>query len=272
MLIGLIGILKAGGAYLPLDPDYPHERLAFMLTDAAAPVLVTQSALLDRLPAHGTRIVRLDADWPTIAQNSTTAPTVALDPHNTAYVIYTSGSTGTPKGVAVTHWGIPNLAAVQIYWLAITSEARLLQFAPLSFDAAVWEIFAGLASGAALILTTAERSGDGLAKLICEQNVTHALLPPTLLSSLAQDLPLETLIVADEPCSPEVAARWSRGRRLINAYGPTETTVCATMSEPLAGAVIAPIGRPIWNTQVYVLDGGLEPVPVGVCGELCAFR
>ena len=143
MLIGLLGILKAGGAYLPLDPSYPPERLAFMLADAGAPVLLTQQALLDRLPAHGARIVRLDGDWPTIAQHPTTAPTAALDPHNTAYVIYTSESAGTPKGVAVTHAGIPNLASAQIDWLAITSEARLLQFAPLSLDAAVSEVSLG---------------------------------------------------------------------------------------------------------------------------------
>ncbi len=109
MLVGLLGILKAGGAYLPLDPTYPQERLAFMLEDAGAPVLVTHSALLDQLPAYGARIVQLDADWPAIAHKPTTAPCSGLDPHNTAYVIYTSGSTGTPKGVAVSHGGIPNL-------------------------------------------------------------------------------------------------------------------------------------------------------------------
>ena len=152
MLIGLLGILKAGGAYLPLDPAYPHERLAFMLEDAGAPVLVTQSALLDRLPAHGARIVRLDADWPAIAAQPITAPALALDPHNTAYVIYTSGSTGTPKGVAVTHGGIPNLAAAQIDRFAITSQARVLQFASPSFDAAISEIATVLTSGATLVL------------------------------------------------------------------------------------------------------------------------
>jgi amino acid adenylation domain-containing protein len=268
MIIGLIGILKAGGVYLPLDPDYPQDRLAFMLADAGAPVLVTQSALLERLGAHGARTVRLDADWPTIAQQPTRAPAGALDPRNTAYVIYTSGSTGTPKGVAVTHAGIPNLAAAEIDWLAITSASRVLQFAPLNFDAAIWEISAALASGAALILTNAERSGDGLSRLICEEGVTHATLPPAVVADLSEELPLETLIVAGESCPPDMAARWSAGRRMINAYGPTETTVCATMSEPLIGGSNPPIGRPIWNTRVYVLDDGLEPVPAGVAGEL----
>ena len=158
MLVGLLGILKAGGAYLPLDPDYPPERLAFMLADAGAPVLLTRTALRAHLPAHDTssidaaHIVCLDADWPAIARQPTTAPVTGLAPQHPAYVIYTSGSTGTPKGVAVTHGGIPNLAAVQIDRFAITSEARVLQFASQSFDAAVSEIVTALASGAALVL------------------------------------------------------------------------------------------------------------------------
>src|SRR6476619_5475471 len=268
MLVGLVGILKAGGAYLPLDPDYPPERLAFMLADAGAPALLTRAALRAHLPAHDAHVVCLDADWPAIAQQPATAPVTNLAPQHPAYVIYTSGSTGTPKGVAVTHSGIPNLAAVQIDRFAITSEARVLQFASQSFDAAVSEIVTVFASGAALVLPSAWRSGNALAYLIREQGVTHATLPPVLLPDLPEDLPLQTLVVAGETCAPDLVARWSRGRRMINAYGPTETTVCATMSEALAGAIVPPIGRPIWNTRVYVLDGGLEPVPAGVSGEL----
>ena len=147
MVVGLLGILKAGGAYLPLDPDYPGERLAFMLADARAPVLVTQASLLDQLPAYGARIVQLDADGPAIARQPTSAPASGLCPSNTAYIIYTSGSTGTPKGVAVSHGGIPNLAAVEIDRFAITAEARVLQFASASFDAAIWEMTASLAAG-----------------------------------------------------------------------------------------------------------------------------
>ena len=142
MLVGLLGILKAGGAYLPLDPDYPPERLAFMLEDAGAPVLVTHAALDERIADHHATIVRLDADWPVIARKPEAAPESLLHPANTAYVIYTSGSTGTPKGVAVTHGGLPSLAAVQIDRFTITPEARVLQFASLSFDAAIWEIVA----------------------------------------------------------------------------------------------------------------------------------
>ena len=268
MLVALLGILKAGGAYLPLDPDYPAERLAFMLEDARATLLLTHSALIDRLPAHDARVVRLDAEWSAIAAQPTTAPASGLQPQNTGYVIYTSGSTGTPKGVSVTHGGIPNLAAVQIDRFAITSAARILQFASQSFDAALWEMVSALMGGAALVLIAPDkRGGDALARLIREQKITHATLPPVLLADLPADLPLATLVVAGEACSPDEVARWSPGRRMINAYGPTETTVCATMSDALSGAVVPPIGRPIWNTQVYVLDGCLQPVPAGVSGR-----
>ncbi|MFL5000740.1 MAG: amino acid adenylation domain-containing protein, partial [Xanthobacteraceae bacterium] len=268
LVVGLLAILKAGGAYLPLDPDYPPARLAFMLKDAGASVLVTHSALRDRLPAEDARIVCLDTAAAAIAQEPATAPALALDPLHPAYVIYTSGSTGQPKGVVVPHAGIPNLAAAQIDRFGVTSQARVLQFASPSFDAAISEIAMALVSGAALILPGAERSGEALARLVDEQNVTHATLPPAVLADLSENLPLETLIVAGEACPADVVARWSPGRRMMNAYGPTETTVCAAMSEALSGASAPPIGRPIWNTQIYVLDGGLEPVPAGVAGEL----
>src|SRR6185369_15466822 len=270
MLIGLIGILKAGGAYLPLDPNYPRERLAFMLADAGCPVLVTQSALLDRLPddAAHRQVVRLDADASVIARQSDTAPLLDLDLRHPAYVIYTSGSTGTPKGVVVEHGGIPNLAAAQIDRFAIAAGDRVLQFASPSFDAAVSEVATTLMVGATLVLPAEERAGEALANLIVEKDVTHATLPPVLLAGLAEDIPLRTLIVAGDACPAEEVARWSKNRRMINAYGPTEITVCATMSETLSGAFTPPIGRPIWNMQAYVLDDGLEPVPVGVAGEL----
>src|SRR5262249_12586303 len=147
-------------------------------------------------------------------------------------------------------------------------DARILQFASPSFDAAISEFVTAFLSGAAIILPSGERSGAGLAGLIRAQGVTHATLPPVLLADLPTDLPLSTLVVAGEACPAAEVARWSPGRRMINAYGPSETTVCATMSDALAGAIAPPIGRPIWNTQVYVLDQYLQPVPVGVAGEL----
>ena len=151
MVVALLGILKAGGAYLPLDPDYPQGRLAFMLADAGAAVLVTRTALRDRLPAAHDRIVCVDADGPAIARHPTAAPALALCPQNTAYVIYTSGSSGMPKGVAVTHGGDLNFVGARSETCAITSETRVLQFASPSFDAAVWEIFVALTSGAAVV-------------------------------------------------------------------------------------------------------------------------
>src|SRR5215468_1926656 len=268
LVVALLGILKAGGGYLPLDPGYPRERLAFMLSDAGAAVLISATGLRDRVDAPGVRRVELDGAAAAIAAHPKSAPADVVGPHNLAYVIYTSGSTGTPKGVAVTHGGIPNLAAAQIDRFAITSQARVLQFASASFDAAVSEIATTLVSGATLVLAPAQREGDALARVICEQNVSHATLPPVLLAELPEHVPLQTLIVAGEACSADVVARWSPGRRMINAYGPTEATVCASMSEALSGACVPPLGRPIWNTRIYVLDGCLEPVPVGVVGEL----
>src|SRR6202047_4567432 len=270
LIIALLGIVKAGGAYLPLDPDYPRERLAFMLADAGARVLVTQSALTDRLCAPAAAVmVRLDGDGAAIAREPATAPAVALDPQQPAYVIYTSGSTGTPKGVIVTHAGIPNLAAAQIERFGISDQARVLQFAPSSFDAAVSEIATTLLCGGTLVVPGEwQRSGDALARVLQEQVISHVTLPPAVLADLSIDVPLKTLVVAGEACAQEMVARWSRGRHLINAYGPTEATVCASMSEALSGSSPPSIGRPIWNTRVYVLDGGLQAVPVGVAGEL----
>ena len=268
LVVALLAILKAGGGYLPLDPGYPRERLSFMLADAGAAVLISARGLRDRVDAPGVRRLELDGEAAAIAAHPKGAPAAVVGPHNLAYVIYTSGSTGTPKGVAVTHGGIPHLAAAQIDRFAITSQARVLQFASPSFDAAVSEIATALVSGATLVLAPAQRGGDALARVICEQNVSHATLPPVLLAELPEHVPLQTLIVAGEACSADVVARWSPGRRMINAYGPTEATVCATMSEALSGACVPPLGRPIWNTRIYVLDGCLEPVPVGVVGEL----
>ncbi|MGO4851142.1 AMP-binding protein, partial [Inquilinus sp. 2KB_12] len=194
-----------------------------------------------------------------------------LQPLHPAYLIYTSGSTGTPKGVLVSHAGIASLASSQMDRLVITPEARILQFASISFDAAIMELLMAFPAGAALVLPPpGGHAGEALAELLACHAVSHALIPPAALASLpsAQFAGFQTLVVGGEACPPELAGRWSQGRRLINAYGPTEATVCATMSEPLSGVEMPPIGAPIWNTRVYVLDGGLHPVPAGVPGEL----
>jgi nonribosomal peptide synthetase DhbF len=278
MVVALLGILKAGAAYLPLDPDYPVERLAYMLRDAQPACMLTSARFAGRLRLPD-GVAQLLLDEPetagALAQGPETNPSQAertqpLSPQNPVYVIYTSGSTGAPKGVVVTHAGIPSLATAHIEHFAVTPHSCVLQFAALGFDVAFLEVAMSLASRATLVLAGAdERSGEPLAALIQSQKVTHALLPPAVLASITKDLPsLEGLIVGGEACAPELVARWSVARRMLNAYGPTETTVCATMSPPLSGRQRPPIGLPIWNTRVYVLDGSLRPVPVWVKGEL----
>ena len=196
-------------------------------------------------------------------------------PENPAYVIYTSGSTGAPKGVVSTHAGLAALVETQVERLGLSLHSRVLQFSSLNFDASVWEIVMALATGGALVLVSEEERSDGvrLREMMVAQGVTHATLPPAVLSMLeapkeSENLPLESLIVAGDVCSIELVGRWSSGRRMVNAYGPTETTVCATTSEALSESEGVSMGRPIIHTRVYVLDQRLEAAPVGVAGEL----
>ncbi len=273
MIVGILGVLKAGGAYLPLDPNYPAERIAFMLADSQVPVLLTQEHLLSRLPAGNHRLIRLDADWGEIARQSGENLPCQATPEDLAYVIYTSGSTGKPKGALLGHRGLVNLAEAQRRAFEITPESRVLQFSPFSFDASVWETVMALANGAALVLARQAvlASPPELLHLFEEEGITTVTLPPSLLSILpSKDLPaLRTIIAAGESCPQEIVKRWAPGRRFFNAYGPTETTVCASMylcneNDPLA----PPIGRPLDNAQLFILDAHLQPVPVGIPGEL----
>ncbi|WP_443065366.1 amino acid adenylation domain-containing protein [Streptomyces sp. NBC_00536] len=272
MAAGLLGIMKAGAAYLPLDPAYPADRLAYMLQDSGARIVLTERALRAALPATGAVLVDLTDDHAAIAARPATAPEVALAPEDLAYAIYTSGSTGRPKGVLVSHAGIGNLAAVQAEAFEVTAASRVLQFASTSFDAAFWEVCMGLLTGAALVMGSKETlaPGEPLAGYAAEHGVTHATLTPATVAVLPEGgLPADTtLIVAGEASTGDLVARWSAGRRMINAYGPTESTVCATMSAPLSGAAVPPIGTPIANFRIYVLDEVLHPVPAGVRGEL----
>jgi len=278
MVVGLLGIVKSGAAYLPLDTEYPQERLAFMLEDARPALLLTRSDVGERLSqfngaswwidAEETRFALLSQSQNNLRQQDRRQP---LLPQHPAYVIYTSGSTGTPKGVIVLQQGVPNLAAAQVKQFAIGPESRVLQLASSSFDAAVMEVLMSWAAGAALVVPRpGPIVGEPLAELLRSARVSHALIPPTVLGSLEGE-PLEalrTLVVGGEACSPELVERWSSGRRMVNAYGPTEATACVTLSDPLQGTGVVPIGRPITNTKLYVLDGGLQVVPAGVAGEL----
>ncbi|HEX7956706.1 MAG TPA: amino acid adenylation domain-containing protein, partial [Pyrinomonadaceae bacterium] len=272
MVVGLLGILKAGGAYLPLDPMYPAERLAFMLEDSRASVILTQEELAERLPAVGARVVRLEAEAEAVAAESVARPRGGATADNLAYVIYTSGSTGRPKGVQIQHRGVCNLSAAQASTFDVGPQDRVLQFASLSFDASAFEIVMALLKGATLCLENQDSLmlSQTLIQAVREHEITNATLPPSVLASLPEEsLPtLRTLIVAGEACSPELVARWADGRQFFNAYGPTEATVWATVARCLDATQKPPIGRPISNTQIYILDADGQPVPVGVSGEL----
>ncbi|MET8629452.1 amino acid adenylation domain-containing protein [Kitasatospora sp. NPDC004669] len=271
--VALLAVLKSGAAYVPVDPAYPAERVSYLLADAAPVLLLTDGTTT--LPAHQVPTVDLDVlDPAALPEHDLTDGErhTPLRPDHPAYVIYTSGSTGRPKGVVVPHHGLAGLAGAQIERFAVEPGSRVLQFASTSFDAAVSELAMALLSGATAVLAPQERLTPGvpLAELAAEQRISHVTLPPAALAVLSPaDLPsVTTLVTAGEACPAALAERWSAGRRMINAYGPTESTVCATMSEPLSGAGTPPIGRPIRNTRVYVLDARLRPVPTGVPGEL----
>jgi amino acid adenylation domain-containing protein len=274
LIIGILGILKAGAAYVPLDPANPTERLAYVLNDTHARVLLSQKGILEKLPACEAEVVCLDRDQDreTIDCQSDENLVVQVLPANLAYVIYTSGSTGVPKGVMIRHQGVCNLAEAQARAFDVRPNSRVLQFAPSCFDASVSEIFMALITGAALCLGRSNNLfyGSALAHLLREQAITTVTLPPAVLATIDEEITgLETIIVAGESCPAGIARRWSAGRSFFNAYGPTETTVCASLIKCTEDYPDGPpIGYPLANAQIYLLDSSLRPVPVGVTGEL----
>ncbi|WP_229926149.1 non-ribosomal peptide synthetase [Streptomyces longispororuber] len=271
-----LGILKAGAAYMPVDLDYPAERITYMVDDAAPAALLVTRAALEDLPENlATDVVAIDtpevrAAW---QDSPDSAPGTGPRLEHPAYVIYTSGSTGRPKGVTVTHAGIAALSHSTQERLGITPDARILQVAAPSFDAAFWELVQSLTTGAALIVPAQRRLvGDDLVHALAERRVTHVMLPPSVLAALPADTPrslsdLRTVTVGGEACPPGLAAAWSPGRRFVNAYGPTETTVCGSLSTPLTSDH-TPIGTAVADNRVRVLDEQLAPVPQGTPGEL----
>ncbi|MBD2041488.1 non-ribosomal peptide synthetase [Microcoleus sp. FACHB-672] len=278
MIVALLGIFKAGGAYLPLDPSYPQERLNFMLEDAQVSILVTDSISTPLFwenresRQHEFSIIYLGKDKNNVSRHSKENPSSNVTTGNLAYVIYTSGSTGQPKGVLVEHRGLCNLVESQIDAFNLKPSHRVLQFASLSFDASIFEIVMALQAGATLYLAKKESllPGQPLIQLLQKQAITHITLPPAALAVLpAEKLPaLQTIICAGESCSQNIVKRWAAGRRFFNAYGPTETTVWATLAEISDDSKKPSIGRPILNTQVYILDRNLQPAPIGITGEL----
>ncbi len=274
MLVGLLGTLKAGGAFLPLDPAYPRERLEYMLHDTRVSTVLTQQRLRDCVPEGPNQLICLDSDWESIAQEDDGRPDCKAEPHNLAYIVYTSGSTGVPKGVLVEHKSLTNVICAQIPEFKISPESRVLQMLSISFDAAIGEIFRTLAGGATLCLASKEEllPGPGLIDILRDERITTVTMSAAALGALPLvngELPdLQTLTVGGEACLPELAARWSKGRRFINGYGPTETTIGATLATEWNLDRRPPLGRPLPNVEVYVLDRWMRPVPVGTPGEL----
>ncbi|MFJ9887221.1 amino acid adenylation domain-containing protein [Streptomyces sp. NPDC091287] len=291
-VVAQLAVIKSGAAYLPIDPAYPADRIAFMLTDARPVALVTtgehRGALPDAADAPDSApagplapvdVVDLDAPGTAarLAELPGTAPadadrTAPLTVDSPAYVIYTSGSTGVPKGVVVTHSGLAAFAATERERFDVTAQSRVLQYASPSFDASVMELCMTLLSGAALVVPEpGPLAGDPLADVLAARAVTHLQIQPAALATVdpATVPGLRSLVVGGDTVSAELVDRWSPGRRLVVAYGPTEATVATVMSRPLApGSGLPAIGTPISGSRAYVLDGTLRLVPPGVVGEL----
>jgi len=272
IVIAILAIWKAGGIYLPLDSTTPKERLSYMLSDARALVLLTQRQVAASLPEHEASLIFLDSDWDVITQEDNTNLGVVSEPNNLAYVIFTSGSTGRPKGALLEHRGVCNLSDAQVRAFGLKCDDRTLQFSSFTFDASISEIVMSLRAGAMLCLATRDSlmPGPDFVRLMEEKAVTCITIPPSVLAALpSKGLPaLRLMVVAGEACPPGLIERWSAGRRFINAYGPTETTVCASAAECSTDQRLPPIGRPIANTRINILDRSLHPVPVMTPGEL----
>ncbi len=271
MVIGLLGILKAGGVYLPIDPSYPEERIAYILQDSGVNIVLTQERLLPLFADYSVEIFTFEALGDVLPEAADrNLPPVNVAEH-LAYMIYTSGSTGKPKGTMLSHRGLVNLTLEQIKDFDLTPERRVLQFASFSFDASVSEIFTTLVSGATLVLVDREEILD-IVTTLNRYHITTVTLPPSVSSIIdPEQVPeLQTLVSAGEACSVALARKWYRKVRLLNAYGPTENTVCATryfVTEEPQGSTV-PIGKPIGNVKIYVLNSEMIPLPVGVPGEL----
>src|SRR6185369_4302589 len=279
LVIAMLGVLKAGMTYLPLDAAYPAERLRFMVEDGDVPLLLSDEQLLDAMPVMNGPMLSLAGFWPELVNYSTSDPDLKVDPEQLAYVIYTSGSTGRPKGVAVPHRGVVRLVRDTNY-AELNAEQTFLQLAPVCFDASTFEIWGPLLNGGKLAIMppqtpTLEELGEALRKYqVSTLWLTAGLFQMMVEEHVEYLQPVRQLLAGGDVLSVEHVQKALRALpecRLINGYGPTETTTFAccygvSSGEDITGGV--PIGRPIANTEVYVLDGELKPVPVGVVGEL----
>jgi amino acid adenylation domain-containing protein len=281
MVVGLLGVLKAGGAYLPLDPDYPAERLAYMVSDARVPVLVTQARLVDQLPRHEARVVRIDADWPEIAGHPATPPLNTTLPDNLAYVIYTSGSTGKPKGVMSAHRGMVNRISAQADIVPFSEKDICCQKTSIGFVDSIFEILGPLHYGLPLVVLgeVASRDPAALADVVSAKGITRLITVPSLARSLVE-LPdakdrlsrLRTWTLSGETLDGDLArclCGMTPDCALVNLYGSSEVAADATVYRlGRSGKSVIPIGRALKNLRIYVLDEQYSAVPIGVTGEL----
>jgi aspartate racemase len=280
MVIGLLGVLKAGGGYLPLDPVYPKERLTFMLQDSRVSVLLTQQSLLENLRKTDARVVCLDTDWKKIVHESAENSQSGATADNLAYVIYTSGSTGTPKGIEVLHRGISRLL-LGVEYVRLDANQAFLHLAPTSFDASTFEIWGALLHGAKCVLLPGNFvSPSELGEVIHKHGISTLWLTASLYNAVIDQAPealsgVRQLLIGGEALSVSHVRKGLsllRETQIINGYGPTEGTTftcCYPIPrQPDASTTSIPIGRPIANTEVYLLDPRLSPVPIGVAGEL----
>ncbi|MFN6465769.1 MAG: non-ribosomal peptide synthetase [Nostoc sp. DedVER02] len=283
MIIGMLAILKAGGAYVPLDSSYPEERLAYMLNDSQLSILLTQEQLAAQIPKTNAQVVFLDTDWKeVISKYSQENPTTTkASNHNLAYVIYTSGSTGKPKGITVTHQAVNRLVCNTNY-VKLTANHRVAQASNAAFDAATFEIWGALLNGARLVGISKEvlLSPPQLATQLQNQQIDFLFITTALFNQLVSQVPgifktLETVLFGGEAVEPNgvrTVLQNQPPKRLLHVYGPTENTTFSSwylVKEVPEGATNLPIGKPIANTQIYILDRHLQPVPIGVPGELC---
>jgi amino acid adenylation domain-containing protein len=280
MVVGLLGILKAGGAYVPLDPTYPKERLRFMLQDSGPQVLITQQAFVGVFTDDTAKIISLDTDWEQVAKESSENPVSGATAENLAYVIYTSGSTGEPKGVAVPHRAV-NRLVMNTDYVEVSPQEVIAQASNISFDAATFEIWGALLNGARMVLIDKGTllAPQCLVAAIERHGITTLFLTTALFNQMVDQIPaalgkLRYLLFGGEAVdSQRVNELLRKGppRRLLHVYGPTETTTfasCYWVKAVAADATTVPIGRPIANTEIYILDANLNPAPIGVSGEL----
>ncbi len=273
--IALLGILKSGAAYVPIDPEYPLDRIAYILKNSGAAALVTTANLALKIEDFDGVVIRMDADRGALAAESSARLShaeVGVSAHDPCYIIYTSGSTGRPKGVIVEHRNAAWLVRAEGHMYGARPEDRVYQGASLAFDLSVEEVWIAFHAGATLVAATPEmmRAGPDLSRMLAARGVTILSCVPTLLAMLGEDVPsLRLLILGGEACPAGLVKRWARpGLRILNTYGPTETTVIATYAELSPDSPVT-IGRAVPGYQVYLLDEKLKPVPHGQIGEIC---